>query len=325
VVIDPFPRLNRILQTFTACEDALRAEAEKDAINARPSLCMAPRIDLVLQVAGEWFSWEQRRKKRGGCAAPVGVSEDEAAAWLAAGVVEPRRYFYVVCSANEEVGSDFLRIISVHDLVDVLERHAKMKDLHLCRFFTTAEGGGSFWYETRRYNLKNGFTHDHAVFGVFARDEVHKMCGSNTNTYSLGLNVPALWMPSYTATPIAEESRAGFIRSSINSGRKLISITHQSTEYMSDGGFSRGSEPMEVDGDNEPNFVDEEFIEDATSSDDDDGDNDESLYSEAASECDFEEDEDDQEEAVVQRPSQRQRRMLIDGAELFPEVIDCAY
>lgn len=49
--------------------------------------------------------------------------------------------------------------------------------------------------------------------------QVHVMCGVSSSTLALGLNVPALWAPSYTATPTAEESRAGFVTGSM---RKVV-------------------------------------------------------------------------------------------------------
>ena len=143
-------------QTFTACEDTLRAEAEDEAVGVLPSLCMAPRIDLVLQVAAEWRSWEQRRKHDGGAPPPAGAPEAERAAWAAAGAKECRRFFYIVCSAGDDVSSASLRVIPVRALVATLERHAARGELSLCRFFTTVEGGGAFWYEARRFNLRRG-------------------------------------------------------------------------------------------------------------------------------------------------------------------------
>ena len=286
----------------------MRAEAENDAIRVLPSLCMAPRIDLVLQNAGEWWSWERRRKNNEGSAAPEAASEKEKATWKEAGAVASRRYYYVVCSANEDVASAYLRVISVHDLVETLERHKEAGELHLCRFFTTIEGGGSFWYQTLRYNLRHGAAHD-AAFGVFAKDEVHKMCGVNTTVYSLGLNVPAVWMPSYTATPIAEESRANFIKSAMSKAGKSagIGFSHQNNAENSVQDDADDIISLETD------EIDDEEDDDA------DGSFEESPLNEETQ-------SDSEEEGIVtetlgaQVPSLRKRHMSVNAEKLFPQV-----
>lgn len=43
------------------------------------------------------------------------------------------------------------------------------------------------------------------VFGTFIRDEVHSQSGPSDKHWSLGLNIPAIWCPSYTATPAQEK------------------------------------------------------------------------------------------------------------------------
>jgi hypothetical protein len=184
-----------MMQTFTLCEDMLRAEENNDEVAALPSLISAPRIDLLLQVANECRSYE---KSRSG--------------------VKARRFYYVVCSAGDSASSATLRVISVHDLVATLERHAADKTLDQCRFFTTVEGGGAFWYESRCFNLRRAKGPETAVFGVFARDEVHTMCGLNTSSYSLGLNTPALWAPSFTATPSVEQRRCKALQRILKEG-----------------------------------------------------------------------------------------------------------
>jgi hypothetical protein len=133
-------------KTFTACEDALRAEAESSEIRDLPSLCMAPGIDLVLQVAAEWRSWELRRKRGGGCPAPADDNEEdvtdaERTAWAAAGRLPSRNFYYVVCSASEDdVASAQLRVIRVAELPATLERHRSDGTLGRCRFSPRSRG-----------------------------------------------------------------------------------------------------------------------------------------------------------------------------------------
>jgi hypothetical protein len=174
-----------MLQTILACEDAIRAEDSDPEIGGRPSLLMCPRIDLVLQNAMEWRVWEQSRKGQ-----------------------NARRYYYAVCSAGDGAASTSLRVITcTGELGQVLERHREEGTLASCRFFTTVEGGGLFWMEARKFAIAAGHGPDHPVFGVFVRDEVHVMCGPNTAKFTYGLNVPALYCVSYTATPMFEDRR----------------------------------------------------------------------------------------------------------------------
>ncbi|KAL4854330.1 hypothetical protein ACK3TF_004858 [Chlorella vulgaris] len=234
-------------KTILACEDVLRAEEEfRNSIGKKPSLCTAPRIDLVLQTAAEWLSWERRRKKTAG--------------ELPSLTARLRCFYYVVCSADEEdASSASLRVISVHKLVSTLERHRQRDELDQCRFFSTVEGAGAFWYKARRYNLRLGRRPQAPIFGAFVRDEVHKMCGVSTTPFALGLNVPALWLPSYTATPMAEVDRAKNINAAIKAcGIRARSRTHSSEqqEPESTGEYFEAS----TDSDNE---VDEQSADGA--------------------------------------------------------------
>ena len=271
-------------KTVTACEDTLQAEAENEVILSLSSLCIAPGIELVLQVAAEWRSWEHRRKQGDGCPTLMGnedMTQAERSAWVAAGNLPFRNFYYVVCSASDEdVASAHLRVIRVAELPATLERHWADGTLGLCRFFTTIEGGASFWYQTRKFNLLRGEQPTAPVFGVFVRDEVHKMCGVNSSSYALGLNVPALWMPSYTATPITEESRAELIRRTMKAGMRSAK--------------PRGDE------ENEPDvYLDEE-----------------EEQAEEEKENDL-----DENEAAADQPTKRQKRMDNTSADdLFPQV-----
>lgn len=291
-------------KTVLECEDVLRAEEESSKIRDLPSLCMVPGIDLLLQVAAEWRSWELRRKRDSGCPAPSDDTEHvtdaeraERAAWAAAGGLPCRNFYYVVCSASEDdVASAQLRVIRVAELPATLERHWRDGTLGRCRFFTTVEGGGAFWIQTRMFNRLRREQPTTPVFGVFVRDEVHTMCGVNSSAYTLGLNVPALWMPSYTATPVTEESRAKLIHRTMRAGMK-------SARPRGDDEVHPGDDRFEEEEEEEATDLEVEEEEDDDDQERDPGEN------EAAA------------DRHSDQPSKRQRRMENTSAEnIFPQV-----
>ena len=97
-------------QSIIQVEDMLRAEADDPKIGKLPSLTTAPRIQLVLQLASEYHSWERARTLAGPPHLQPG--QDELGRKVAAGKM--RRFYYVVCSASEaNICSTTLRIIPV--------------------------------------------------------------------------------------------------------------------------------------------------------------------------------------------------------------------
>lgn len=276
------------MQTFTLCEDMIRAEEDDTEVASLPSLISAPRIDLVLQVANECRSYE---KSRSG--------------------VNARRFYYVVCSAGDGASSASLRVISVHDLVATLERHAADNTLNQCRFFTTVEGGGAFWYESRRYNLRRAKDPEMAVWGVFSRDEVHTMCGLNTSTYSLGLNTPALWAPSFTATPSVEQRRSKALQRTLKEGSEKAKkrLEARCKDKTPGSGAKDMSEDVLEEEDDEDEFV--EGVNDDYDASFDEGNFgeglDEDLFSRAPPK-------------KKPKVSKRKASMLVDPMDLFPQV-----
>ena len=172
----------------------LRFDAERAAagLPPLPSLLMAPGIDLALQNAKEHQVYERSTEVLRGAAA--------------------RPFFYVVCSAGESAAPcGNVRVISLGALGAEMDRHAEAGKLGLCRFFTTYEGGGAFWVAARRHALRRGLGPLDPVFGAFVRDEVHRACGADT-AFSYGLNVPAEWSASYTATEAILKKRQDAVR-----------------------------------------------------------------------------------------------------------------
>jgi hypothetical protein len=167
-------------------EDGLNAQEEQN--HKLPLLATCPSLFLVHQLAVIFALREQRRLR------DSGDSE--------------RRYYYVVCSDEERVTCPLLRSITNEEALTVMLQHFWEGTLGYCRFFTTVQGSGRLWNKIITFiRVTRGADADlsEPVFVTFLRDEVHSQSGSSDKHWALGLNIPALWCPSYTATPAQEK------------------------------------------------------------------------------------------------------------------------
>lgn len=177
-------------KSITAYEDSLRALHEQG--DKQPLLWTNRTILLLTQAAIGFIDWERYdilHNSREGSSA--------------------KRYYYLVCSA-EKVYSPSLRVIKNSHVFSTLLMHHAKGDLNLCRFFSTVEGSAGFWMQVVDYvKVTRGASASitEPFFGVYIRDEVHQQCGPSNGTYALGLNIPAMWYVSYTATPLLEQRR----------------------------------------------------------------------------------------------------------------------
>ena len=182
-------------KSITAFVDALATLEEQGG--DMPLLWTCPRIFLLTQSALGFAQWERIALK---AAKQAGKSS--------------LRYYYLVCSADD-ISTPALRVITNAQVLSTMLRHKAAGTLGQCRFFSTVEGSGGFWNEVNKFTRVtqgSGSPLDDPVFGVFVRDEVHVQCGPSCAAYSLGLNIPARWYVSYTATPSAELTRKEAIK-----------------------------------------------------------------------------------------------------------------
>ena len=185
-------------KTRLMTEDGL--ESQEEGGHRKPLLAIAPSIYLVHQLATS-FALTERAKLNG--------SSDTR-----------RRHNYVVCSDTERSSTPLLRSITNDQVPAVMLRHHREGDLGYCRFFTTVQGAGRFWNKVMDFiRVTEGIdasldeSLDDPVFQTCIRDEVHSMSGPNDAVWTLGLNIPAVWSASYTATPTVEtRSRAAMLR-----------------------------------------------------------------------------------------------------------------
>jgi len=179
-------------KSITAFIDALNTLEELN--NDLPMLWTCPTIFLLTQSALAFSQWEKIHNKNNDIAGP--------------------RYIYLVCSADD-ITAPALRVIKNSEVLSTMLMHYRDGNLGCCRFFSTVEGSGGLWDVINKFiRLTRGTTADlqKAVFGPYIGDEVHKQCGTNSLSYSLGLNIPSKWFVGYTATPAAEKTRASAIK-----------------------------------------------------------------------------------------------------------------
>ncbi|KAL4542387.1 hypothetical protein Ndes2526B_g09352 [Nannochloris sp. 'desiccata'] len=209
-------------KSITAFVDALEAmqELEKAGSNM-PLVWTCPRIYLLMQSAIGFSQWETMHLR-------------------AKGEQQEPRYYYLVCSADD-ISTPVLRVISNAQVLSTMLRHRANGSLGCCRFFSTVEGSGGFWNEINKFiRVTRGVDHplDDPVFNVFVRDEVHVQCGMSSGAYALGLNIPAKWYVSYTATSSAEKTNADTIFK--------VAAAHEDADNGVDPGDDSGS-PQEDD------------------------------------------------------------------------------
>jgi len=277
-------------KSYLAVEDMLVAEAENAKIGKLPSLWTAPGIQLILQDARSCLTWETARK--GSSTSDVVPQQGKRVAKAiqmsrdVSGRVkgEPRPYYYVVCSAGQEASSTAVRVIPCTALLTTLLQHHDAGSLDRCRFFTTVEGSGLFWIQVIRYiHLTRGLdaSLEDPVFGVFVRDEVHLQCGLNTDCNAQGLNIPAIWCPSYTATPSTEEGRvkeiSKLLRRSVKMRHNAGSIVDEDDDGNAGGkqegsGYTDGDTNAGNEGEGEEEEVNDNAYLEEVGNDDDDAD-----------------------------------------------------
>jgi hypothetical protein len=135
-------------------------------------------------------------------------------------------------------------------------------DLGYCRFFTTVQGAGRFWNKVMDFiRVTKGIdaSLDDPVFQTCIRDEVHSMSGPSDAVWTLGLNIPAVWSASYTATPTVEtRSRAAMLRLLKEERRRQREEEGDDDEENDEGDDQRQREGQE-------NEVEEDDHDDETS------------------------------------------------------------
>ena len=178
-----------------------------DSTDQIPLIWMCPRILLLEQSAEGFRMWEQdelrrfTRTRNGTAHKPL---------------------YYVVCSQKDDdlkevAPPSSIRRINCTQLCQKLLEHAARGELTRCRFFTTIEGGGSFWYQLYKFiRLSRGIAEplecqSTPIVRAFVVDEAHTVVGNSASRNQLALSVPCAWRVCYTATPEIEKSRARMI------------------------------------------------------------------------------------------------------------------
>ena len=147
------------------------------------------------------------------------------------GYIIPKLFYYVVCSKSsnsDTLNSNVLRRLNAPQLFKTLLLHNSRGELSRCRFFTTIEGGSSFWNQLNKYiRVSRGVeeplnNHEKPIVNVFIVDEAHRVKGNSAGRNQLTLNIPARWRVCYSATPFVEQHRASLIRKRIETSAETI-------------------------------------------------------------------------------------------------------
>ena len=134
----------------------------------------------------------------------------------------PKLFYYLVCSKSETFDTpnpNAIRRLNAPQLFNTLLKHRSRGDeLSRCRFFTTVEGGSSFWYQLTKFiRVSRGLdeplnNRENPLVNVFIIDEAHEVAGNSAGSYQLTLNIPAKWRVCYSATPFVELQRGENLR-----------------------------------------------------------------------------------------------------------------
>ena len=135
----------------------------------------------------------------------------------------PKLFYYLVCSKRETFDTpnpNAIRRLNAPQLFNTLLQHRSRDELSCCRFFTTVEGGGSFWYQLTKFiRVSRGLdeplnNREDPLVNVFIVDEAHEVAGNSAGSYQLTLNIPAKWRVCYSATPFVELQRGKYLLAS---------------------------------------------------------------------------------------------------------------